>query len=170
MARKKRKKQGSTQSSSTEHALSSLVYILNDNLSKTAATALARENTVIFTTQSLGLPQNVDDPTLLKKFSSVASEASATAWIATSDRGKGDKVMPKEVDRYPGLFLLTTSISGNNQELAIDRLYKTHGFKIRGTYHQRFKSIHLSQMGSILRIEYITLKNKQKIKDIPDVF
>jgi fumarylacetoacetate (FAA) hydrolase family protein len=164
----KREKRIDSQTGSLSSTHVNTVLILVDNISPAAVSALGDQNTLILTSRELSLPEGTDDPTLLKKFMDVAATASATAWIATADRGH---VMKGEVKKYPALLSVTTSIKGtDNQLIAFMKLQTIQGFKRKHMYSKQYRKISLQKMGHALRIEYITIKGKRKIKDIQNVF
>jgi len=147
------------------------VFILNDNVSREATEALGGENSVIHTAETLGFSSDVDDETMVAKFSSVAAQAESTAIVVTADRGKGDRVMPETMKKYPGILYLINSVKGKDDQIKASLKLKTiSGFKNLATYPKQYKKLHLQKSGSTLRVDYTTRKNKRKTEDRKGLF
>jgi hypothetical protein len=146
------------------------IYVLNDNLSDEAANTISGDNITVLKADDLGLTRAAEDGILLRKFDEAATTAGATAWIMTSDRGKGDKIMPQILKRYSNILQFVSSIKGTNAAVAIKALGNIQGFKRKEKYSEMYLKIHLQQMGSTLRIKFVRKNLTEGVKDIPNVF
>jgi hypothetical protein len=128
---------------------------------------LSGKTATLFTYKSLGLPEGVDDETLLKTFDTVTSRDSKKGIVLTSDLGKRDGVMPIVAAKHPALAVVTTSVrSSGEQETAFGKLGSHKIFKNLSTYSQRYKKLHVSKHNSTFQATYITIQNKSKQKKL----
>jgi hypothetical protein len=168
------KKKKGNQKSKVTNITTSKVYILVDNIPIIAAEGFSSDNTVHVTKNALGLPENVKDPVLLEKFVNVTTKVSDTLIVVTADRGKKDKVMPKELSKHyfeSGIVTITHSIKGtHNIATAYQKLPTIHKFKNVESYPLRYREIHLSKDGFNLLIAYKTIKGRIGTKTVFNLF